>query len=147
MSYEKPFANLKVLDLSQGYAGPYCAGLLAQYGAQITKVEPPEGDWARSLGRIFGDHTTISMTANRGKKSIALDLKTPGGLAVVQELAADCDVFMEGFRPGVCARFGLSYEDLRKVNPGVIYLSVSGYGQDGPYADQASTDTVAQAFS
>jgi crotonobetainyl-CoA:carnitine CoA-transferase CaiB-like acyl-CoA transferase len=147
MSYEKPFANLKVLDLSQGYAGPYCAGLLAQYGAQITKVEPPEGDWARGLGRIFGDHTTISMTANRGKKSIALNLKTPGGLAVVQELAENCDVFMEGFRPGVCARFGLSYEDVRKVNPGVIYLSVSGYGQEGPYAGQASTDTVAQAFS
>ena len=147
MSYEKPFAGLKVLDMSQGYAGPYCAGLLAQYGADVTKVEPPEGDWSRGLGRTYGDQTTISLAANRGKKSIALDLKTPGGLAVVQELAADCDVFMEGFRPGVCARFGLSYEDLRKVNPGVIYLSVSGYGQEGPYADQASTDTVAQAFS
>lgn len=147
MSYEKPFDGLKVLDMSQGYAGPYCAALLAQYGADITKVEPPEGDWARGLGAVYGDHSTISMTANRGKKSIALDLKNPGGLSVAQDLAANCDVFIEGFRPGVCARFGLGYEDVRKVNPGVIYLSVSGYGQEGPYAGEPATDTVVQAFS
>jgi crotonobetainyl-CoA:carnitine CoA-transferase CaiB-like acyl-CoA transferase len=147
MSYEKPFAGLKVLDMSQGYAGPYCAGLLAQYGADVTKVEPPEGDWSRGLGRTYGDQTTISLAANRGKKSIVLDLKSPGGLAVAHDLAARCDVFMEGFRPGVCARFGLAYGDLRKVNPGVIYLAISGFGHDGPYARQASTDTVAQAFS
>jgi crotonobetainyl-CoA:carnitine CoA-transferase CaiB-like acyl-CoA transferase len=147
MSYEKPFAGLQVLDLSQGYAGPYCGGLLAQYGADVIKVEPPEGDWARGLGRVYGDQSTISLAANRGKKSIVLDLKCAGGLAVAHELAARCDVFMEGFRPGVCARFGLAYDDLRKVNPGVIYLAVSGFGHDGPYAREASTDTVAQAFS
>lgn len=147
MSYEKPFAGLKVLDMSQGFAGPYCGGLLAQYGAEVIKVEPVEGDWARGLGRIYGDQTTISLAANRGKKSIVLDLKSPGGLAVAHDLAAGCDVFMEGFRPGVCARFGLAYDDLRKINPGVIYLAVSGFGHDGPYAREASTDTVAQAFS
>ncbi|NQV59050.1 MAG: CoA transferase [Alphaproteobacteria bacterium] len=147
MSYEKPFAGLKVLDMSQGYAGPYCAGLLAQYGADVTKVEPPEGDWSRGLGRVYGDQTTISLAANRGKKSIVLDLKSAGGLAVAHDLAARCDVFMEGFRPGVCARFGLAYDDLRQVNPGVIYMAISGFGHDGPYAREASTDTVAQAFS
>ncbi len=147
MSYEKPFSGLKVLDVSQGFAGPYCAGLLAQYGADITKVEPPEGDWGRGLGLVYGDHSTISMTANRGKKSIVLDLKSDGGLAVAQDLAARCDVLIEGFRPGVCARFGLGYDDVRQVNPGVIYLSISGFGQEGPYAGEAATDTVLQAFS
>ncbi len=147
MSYEKPFAGLKVLDMSQGYAGPYCGGLLAQYGADVIKVEPPEGDWARSLGRVYGDQSTISLAANRGKKSIVLDLKSAGGLAVAHDLAARCDVFMEGFRPGVCARFGLAYDDVRQVNPGVIYLAVSGFGHDGPYAREPSTDTVTQAFS
>ena len=147
MSYEKPFSGLKVLDLSQGYAGPYCGGLLAQYGADVTKVEPPEGDWARSLGRIYGDQSVISLPANRGKKSIVLDLKNNDGLAVAHDLAGQCDVFIEGFRPGVCARFGLAYDDLCKVNPGVIYLAVSGYGHEGPYAREPSTDTVAQAFS
>ena len=147
MSYEKPFSGLKALDMSQGYAGPYCAGLLAQYGADVIKVEPLEGDWARSLGRVYGDQSTISLAANRGKKSIVLDLKSAGGLAVAHDLAARCDVFMEGFRPGVCARFGLAYDDLRQVNPGVIYMAISGFGHDGPYAREASTDTVAQAFS
>ncbi|MBT3532366.1 MAG: CoA transferase, partial [Rhodospirillaceae bacterium] len=146
-SYEKPFASLKVLDLSQGFAGPYCAQLLAQYGADVTKVEPPEGDWARNLGIVYGDQSTIAMTANRGKKSIALDLKSEGGLAVVKELARQCDVFIEGFRPGVCARFGLSYDHVRAVNPGVIYLSISGFGQEGPYAREPATDTVLQSFS
>ena len=74
MSYEKPFAGLSVLDLSQGFAGPYCAELLAQYGADVTKVEPPEGDWSRSLGKVYGDQSSISMAANRGKKSIVMDL-------------------------------------------------------------------------
>ena len=147
MSYEKPFSGLKVLDLSQGFAGPYCAELLTQYGADVTKVEPPEGDWGRGLGLIYGDQSTISMTANRGKKSIVLDLKNDGGRAVAHDLAGRCDVFIEGFRPGVCARFGLSYDDVRLVNPGVIYLSISGFGQAGPYASEPATDTVLQAFS
>ena len=147
MSYEKPFSGLKVLDISQGFAGPYCAELLAQYGADVTKVEPPEGDWGRGLGLVYGDHSTISMTANRGKKSIVLDLKSDGGQAVARDLAARCDVFIEGFRPGVCARFGLGYDDVRQVNPRVIYLSISGFGQEGPYAGEAATDTVLQAFS
>ncbi|MFP6749672.1 MAG: CoA transferase [Alphaproteobacteria bacterium] len=147
MGYEKPFAGLKVLDLSQGFAGPYCAELLAQHGADITKVEPPEGDWARRLGIVYGDQSTISMTTNRGKKSIVLDLKRPGGRAVAHDLARQCDVFIEGFRPGVCARFGLAYDDVYKVNPGVVYLAVSGFGQAGPYGREPATDTVIQAFS
>lgn len=147
MSYEKPFSGLKVLDLSQGFAGPYCAELLCQYGADVTKVEPPEGDWGRNLGIVYGDQSTISMTANRGKKSIVLDLKSQGGLAVVKDLARQCDVFIEGFRPGVCARFGLAYDDVRTINPGVIYLAISGFGHQGPYANRPATDTVLQSFS
>ncbi|SVD06852.1 uncharacterized protein METZ01_LOCUS359706, partial [marine metagenome] len=115
MSYEKPFAGLWVLDLSQGFAGPYCAELLAQHGADVTKVEPPEGDWARGLGKVYGDQSSISMAANRGKKSIVLDLKNKDGLAVAKDLASRCDVFIEGFRPGVCAGFGLAYDDVSEV--------------------------------
>ncbi|MDP6343535.1 MAG: CoA transferase, partial [Alphaproteobacteria bacterium] len=147
MSYDYPFAGLRVLDLSQGYAGPYCAALLSLYGAEVIKVEPAAGDWARGLGPTYGDQTAISLAANRGKKSIVLDLKSEGGRAVARDLAARSDVFIEGFRPGVCARFGLSYDDVRTLNPGVIYLAVSGYGHQGPYADRPCTDTVAQAFS
>jgi len=146
-SYKKPFLGLKVLDLSQGFAGPYCAELLSQYGADVTKVEPPEGDWGRSLGIVYGDQSTISMTANRGKKSIVLDLKSQGGLAVAKDLARQCDVFIEGFRPGVCARFGLAYDDVRAINPGVIYLAISGFGHQGPHANRPATDTVLQSFS
>ena len=147
MSYEKPFAGLKVLDLSQGFAGPYCGGLMAQYGAEVTKVEPPEGDWARHLGRVYGENSSISLAANRGKKSIVLNLKSAGGRAAAHDLAARCDVFIEGFRPGVCGRFGLAYDDVSLDNPGVIYLAISGFGHKGPYAGEPSTDTVAQAFS
>ena len=135
-----------MLDLSQGFAGPYCAELLAQHGADVTKVEPPEGDWARSLRKVYGDQSSISMAANRGKKSIIIDLKKKEGLDVAKDLAGCSDVFIEGFRPGVCAKFGLAYDDIRQFNSGLIYLSVSGFGQKGPYANRPATDTILQSF-
>src|SRR5215210_8365386 len=94
MSYEAPYAGLKVIDLSQGVAGPYCAMLLAQYGADVIKVEPTEaGDWSRALGTIYGDHTAYSIPANLGKRSIALDLKQDRGRDVLWRLIQDADVF------------------------------------------------------
>ncbi len=107
MSYEKPYKGIKVVDLSQGIAGPYCAMLLAQYGADVVKVEPFEGDWARILGTTYGDHSAFSIAGNLGKRSIALDLKTPEGKEIVEKLIEEADVFMEGFRPGVIQRLGL----------------------------------------
>ncbi|QJW83329.1 hypothetical protein HK414_01125 [Ramlibacter terrae] len=93
-----------MLDLSQGLAGPYCGMLLAQHGADVIKLEPPEGDWSRGIGTRHGSHSAIDFMANRGKRSVVIDMKKPGGVAAVLRMAAQCDVVIEGFRPGVSAR-------------------------------------------
>lgn len=147
MSFEKPYAGLKVVDLSQGVAGPYCAMLLARHGADVVKVEPMEGDWARALGPVYGDNTAFSVGANIGKRAIAVDLKTDAGRAVVDKLIPSADVFLEGFRPGVIDRLGFGYERLKTINPGLVYLSVSGFGQIGPLSKKPAMDPILQAFS
>ncbi|MFH0296085.1 CoA transferase [Bradyrhizobium sp. 31Argb] len=146
-THEAPYRGLRVLDFGQGIASPYCAMLLGVYGADVIKVEPPEGDWSRYLGTTYGNHTTLSAVYNRGKRSLCLDLKHKDGIAIAQKLAKDADVLIEGLRPGVAARLGLGYESLSRDNPGLIYLSVSGFGQSGPYAKRPGSDSVAQAFS
>jgi crotonobetainyl-CoA:carnitine CoA-transferase CaiB-like acyl-CoA transferase len=143
----RPYAGLRVLDASQGLAGPYCAMLLAQHGAQVIKVEPPEGDWSRGIGTRHGDATALSLAANRGKSSLVVDLKAPGATAALRRVAARADVFLESFRPGVAERLGLGYAALSADNPGLVYASISGYGASGPYAQRPGTDTVLQAFS
>ena len=111
MSYDAPFAGLKVVDLSQGIAGPYCAMLLAQHGADVIKVEGiGDGDWARTLGVRYGSHSAFSIIGNLGKRSIAVDLKSDAGKDVVWRLLKGADVFLEGFRPGVIKRLGFDYE-------------------------------------
>ena len=147
MSYERPYDGLKVLDVSQGVAGPYCGMLMALYGAEVIKVEPREGDWARKLGTEYGGHSVLDICANRGKRSISLDLKHADGRALAQRLAGEADVLIEGFRPGVADRLGLGYTQVKEHNPRILYLSVSGYGQQGPFREEPSTDTVMQAFS
>ncbi|MBV9378267.1 MAG: CoA transferase [Alphaproteobacteria bacterium] len=147
MDAEAAYAGLRVLDLGQGVAAPYCAMLLAMHGAEVIKLEPPTGDWSRGLGTQYGDHTAMSAHYNRGKRSLALDLKAPAAREIAVTLAARADVVIEGFRPGVAARLGLGYDELRARNPGLLYLSVSGFGHDGPYAALPCTDSVAQAFS
>ncbi len=147
MGYEAPFAGLRVVDLSQGVAGPYAAMLLAQHGADVVKVEPPEGDWSRALGVRYGEHTAFSLAANLGKRSIALDLKRADDRAIVHRLAARADVVLESFRPGVAARLGVGYETLSALNPRLVYLSVSGFGQAGPERDRPAMDPILQAFT
>lgn len=146
-SHDRPFAGLRVLDMSQGLAGPHCAMLLGQYGAQVTKLEPIEGDWSRVIGKRHGSHSAIDLASNRGKRSIAVDLKQPNSVAMVRRMAAQCDVFIENYRPGIADRLGLGYEALRQDNPGLIYLSVTGFGQTGEKATLPATDTVIQGFS
>jgi crotonobetainyl-CoA:carnitine CoA-transferase CaiB-like acyl-CoA transferase len=121
--------------------------LLGVYGADVIKVEPPEGDWSRFLGTTYGNHTTLSAVYNRGKRSLCLDMKNNDAIAIARRLAKDCDVLIEGFRPGVAARLGIGYEELSRDNPGLIYLSVSAFGQSGPYSKRPGSDSVAQAFS
>ncbi len=146
-TYEAPYRGIRVLDCGQGIASPYCGALLAAHGADVIKVEPPEGDWSRGLGTTYGRHTAISAVFNRGKRGLCLDLKSTEGLAVARRLAAASDIFIEGFRPGVAARLGLGYDELSRANPRLIYLSVSGFGQAGPASGRPCSDSVAQAFS
>src|ERR1700749_3463325 len=111
MNLPGAYAGLRVLDLGQGVAAPYCAMLLAMHGAEIVKLEPLEGDWSRGLGTQYaGQHTAMSAHYNRGKKSLALDLKSPAASEVVLALADRADILIEGFRPGVADRLGLGYE-------------------------------------
>src|SRR5215510_16301774 len=148
MSYEAPFAGLKVVDLSQGVAGPYCGMRLAQHGANVIKVEPTgEGDWARTLGARYGTHSAYSIPTNLGKRSIALDLKSDAGKEVLWRLIGGADVLIEGFRPGVLDRLGFGYDAVARREPRILYLSVSGFGQTGPLAGRPAMDPVLQAFT
>lgn len=144
---QKAFSDIRVFDATQGVAGPHCTLLLAQHGAEVIKLEPPEGDWGRTLGTVYDDLCAAFVSFNRGKKSIGLNLKDYQGLQVAQKLAYTADVVVESFRPGVMSRFSLSYQDIIKHNPEVVYLSVTGFGQQGPYRDLPVTDSVIQAFS
>jgi crotonobetainyl-CoA:carnitine CoA-transferase CaiB-like acyl-CoA transferase len=144
---EGAYSGLKVLDLGQGIAAPYCAMLLAMHGAEVVKLEPPGGDWSRGLGKAYGDHTAMSAHFNRGKKGVAIDLRALAGRDVALALAERADIVIEGFRPGVAARLGLGYDALAALNPRLVYVSVSGFGQEGPHIALPCTDSVAQAFS
>lgn len=142
-----PYEGLRVIDLSQGMAGPNCGMQFAAYGADVIKIEPLEGDWVRKLGRQHGDHSALSIAVNRGKRSMALDLKKPEAIAIVHRLVATADVLLENNRPGVAERLGLGWQALKAINPKLVYVSMTGYGQTGPYAQRVSTDTIGQAAS
>ncbi|NBR27311.1 MAG: CoA transferase [Betaproteobacteria bacterium] len=143
-----PFDGVKVLDLSQGIAGPYCGMHLARNGADVIKVEPPgAGCWSRLLGKHTGDQTAHSVIVNRAKRSLAVDLKTAEGVAIVQKLAAECDVLIQNYRVGKIDKFKLDYASVQKTNPNIIYLSITGFGATGPLADQPATDSVMQAYT
>lgn len=148
MSYDAPFAGLKVVDLSQGIAGPYCSMLLAQYGADVIKVESVgDGDWSRGLGTRYGDHTAYSIIGNLGKRSVALNLKSAEGREVLWRLLRGADVFLEGFRPGVIKRLGFDYDTVAAREPRLVYVSISGFGQTGPLAERPAMDPVLQAYT
>ena len=149
MNYEAAFAGLKVIDLTGGVAGPSCAMMLAQHGADVIKVETPHngGDWSRILGRTYGDHSAFSFYGTMGKRALALDLKTDKGKEVLWRLIDGADVFMEGFKPGTIQKFGFSYDAVSAKNPGILYYSISGFGQTGPLAARPAMDPVLQAFT
>lgn len=142
-----PLAGIKVLDLSRVLAGPYCTALLADLGAEIIKLEPPAGDDYRHIGPFKDGESALFTLNNRGKKSIVLDLKKPADLELAQAFAARVDVVVENFRPGVAARLGLGAQALRRANPRLIYCSISGFGQEGPFKDLPAYDLVVQAMS
>ena len=140
--------GLTVLDFTQIAAGPTCTMLLADMGARVIKVEPPEGELGRTLGPAWvGQDSALYHGFNRGKLGVCLDLKHPDSLAIVLRMVAEADVLIESMRPGVMARLGLGYEAVAKVNPALIYCSISAYGQQGPYAERAGVDGILQADS
>jgi formyl-CoA transferase len=148
----KPLAGVKVLDLSRVLAGPWCTQLLADLGAEVVKVERPRsGDDTRHWGPPWhgeGDERVAAyfLSCNRGKKSAAIDFAQPDGTALVRKLAAEADVLVENFRVGGLAKFGLDAASLRAANPRLVYASITGFGQDGPYADRAGYDFMIQAM-
>ncbi|MFY0614143.1 MAG: CoA transferase [Hyphomicrobiaceae bacterium] len=142
-----PLNGIKVLDLSQGIAGPYCGALLARYGADVIKIEPPAGDWSRGVGNNAGGHSALSAVYNVGKRGMILDLKQAAAVDLLLELSTQCDVVLESSRPGVADRLGIGYDQIKACNPRIVYLSISGFGESGPYAERPLTDTVGQAFS
>ena len=142
-----PLDGIKVLDLSQGIAGPYCGTLLTRYGADVIKIEPPAGDWSRDVGNGAGGQSARSAVDNVGKRGMILDLKQTTAVDLLLETSEQCDVVLESSRPGVADRLGIGYADLKARNPRIVYLSISGFGETGPYAGRPCTDTVGQAFS
>lgn len=142
-----PFAGIRVLDLSRLLAGPFCSQMLGDLGAEVIKVESPEGDDSRRLGPPFVDGDGIFFhSANAGKRSIALDIRRAGGLDVIRRLAKTADVMIENFRPGVADRLGIGYPMMSAINARIIYCSITGFGEKGSLNERGGVDTVFQAM-
>jgi CoA:oxalate CoA-transferase len=142
-----PLSDLRVLDLSRVLAGPYVGRMLADLGAEVVKVEPPEGDVTRNWGRVIAGLSGYYTQQNVGKQGICIDLRKDGASQLVRRLASRADILVENFRPGVLKHYGLSYEELAPDNPRLLMLSISGYGQAGPEAQRAAYASVIHAES
>lgn len=139
--------GIKVIDMTRVLAGPYCTMLLADLGAEVIKIERPQhGDDSRAFGPYQNGESAYFMSINRGKKSLTLNIKTEKGKDILRRLVSQADVLVENFRPGVMAKLGLDYENLKKVNPRLIYCASSGFGQTGPYSKRAAYDLVIQGM-
>lgn len=148
----KPLAGLKVVELARILAGPWAGQIFADFGAEVIKVEAPEGDDTRRWGPPFIQHGGEESAAyfhatNRGKKSVTADFRTPEGQQKVRDLVRDADIVIENFKVGGLAKYGLDYASLAQVNPRLVYCSVTGFGQDGPYAHRAGYDYIIQGMS
>ncbi len=141
-----PLRGYRVLELCSTIAGPVCARLLADFGADVIKVEPPEGDPVRNMGYHEGDVSLYAASILRNKRTVTIDLKTDAGRDLVRALAAQCDVVVENFRPGTLERLGLGYDVLSASNPGLVLARISGYGQTGPYSGKPGYGVICEAF-
>ena len=143
-----PLEGVKILDFSAVLSGPLCATLLGDQGAEVVKVEPPGlGDVLRYVGSTRGGMCGLFHIANRGKRAIAVDVSQPTGLDIIHGLARESDVVIQNFRPGVVERLGIGYEDLKACRDDIVYLSISGFGPHGPYAQKRVYDNIIQAYS
>ncbi len=145
---EPPLRGLRILDLTQFLAGPFCTQILADLGAEIIKIEPQAGDPTRQLPPYFyKGESAYFLAINRSKESVVLDLSIEPGRCVFHDLVKKADVVIEAFRPGVAKKLGADYDTLKNVNPRIVYCSISGFGQDGPYATRPAYDMIVQALS
>ncbi|MGQ7276457.1 CaiB/BaiF CoA transferase family protein [Brevibacillus thermoruber] len=145
---QQALQNMRVVDLTQVLAGPYCTMVLGDLGADVIKVEKyPDGDDTRTMRPFVNDESYCYMMVNRNKRGIRLNIKEEAGRAILYDLVKTADVFIENFRPGTTRKLGIDYETLRAVNPGLIYCSISGYGQTGPYSHKGGFDIMAQGLS
>ena len=143
-----PLSGFRILDLSAVIAGPYGTMILADQGADVIKVEPPgRGDITRAAGNWKAGYSATFLNNNRNKRSITIDLKTSAGVDVLKRLAKTCDALVQNFRPGVVERMGVGFEDIRAVAPKIVYVSLSGFGEVGPYAHKPVYDPIVQALS
>ena len=142
-----PLAGCRVLELGSTIAGPFCARLLADFGADVIKIEALEGDQVRSMGRRYQGKSLYAASLLRNKSLAAVDLRHPEGQAIVRKLVEHCDVVVENFRPGTLEKWSLGYEDLARINPRVVMARISGFGQTGPYNQRAGYGIVAEAVS
>lgn len=143
----KPLEGLVVLDLTRVLAGPYCSMMLADFGANIIKIEPPDvGDDSRHFGPFVGKESAYFMSLNRNKRSITLNFKKKEHIELFREMVQKADVVLENYRPGTMEKFGLGYEELKAINPKIIYAACSGFGHSGPYMDKPAYDIVVQAM-
>lgn len=140
-------SKLTVLELGSTIAGPFCGRLLADFGAQVVKVEDPAGDVLRNMGEIVNGKSLHAASLLRNKLVVAADLRTLGGRDVVKRLAAKSDILIENFRPGAIEKWGLSYDELSKINPGLVMVRISGYGQTGPYSERPGYGVISEATS
>ena len=146
---EGPLKGLVVADFTQLAQGPWATQMLGDMGADIIKIEPVKGDWMRhySYGNLYPKGESISFVSfNRNKRSIALNLKDANGIKIAKDIIAKADILVENFRPGVMERLGLGYGDMKKMNPGLVYCSSSGYGSSGPYLHRPGQDLLAQSI-
>jgi crotonobetainyl-CoA:carnitine CoA-transferase CaiB-like acyl-CoA transferase len=143
----KPFNGVRVLDLSQGLAGPYAAQMLVMMGATVLKVEPPQGDWGRVMGVAHEGHSSLSVAANWGKRAICVDARKEAGKDILKQLVRDSDIVLESFRPGVLDKIGLGYSILEQLRPGIILGSISGFGSTGPHAKRPGSDSILQGVT
>src|SRR5437867_11522950 len=144
-----PLAGLRVIDLTQDFAGPFCTMILADLGAEVIKIEKPDGgDETRAWGPPFVNGVSYYfLSLNRGKKSVVLDLRTREGQKIIRKLVVDADIFVESSRPGQMARFNLDYSRLRRLNKALVYASISSFGQTGLYRDRLGYVVIAFAMS
>lgn len=142
-----PLGGYRVLEMGSTVAGPFCGRLLADFGAEVIKVEPAEGDPVRTMGKRFHGKSLYAASIFRNKSLVSIDLRQPEGQSIARSIAAKCDVVVENFRPGALEKWGLGYQDLSRTNPGLVMVRVSGFGQTGPYRDRAGYGVIGEAVS